>query len=131
MPHALSRFMDSVVKSKQANDNGTGCEMPLCCGRFYPVPTCCITLAMRTGSSRWCVRTRPSTATHWALLIAGSGGYGNYRHQADVAHSYQVMRAGGLKPEHIIVMMADDVAFSVENPFPGALIMHIIVVNRA
>lgn len=27
---------------------------------------------------------------HWALLLAGSAGWGNYRHQADVLHSYQV-----------------------------------------
>ena len=29
-------------------------------------------------------------ASHWALLIAGSAGWGNYRHQSDVAHAYQV-----------------------------------------
>lgn len=27
---------------------------------------------------------------HWALLLAGSAGWGNYRHQADVLHAYQV-----------------------------------------
>ena len=26
----------------------------------------------------------------WAVLVAGSQGYFNYRHQADVCHSYQV-----------------------------------------
>ena len=30
-------------------------------------------------------------ASHWAVLIAGSSGYGNYRHQADVCHAYQIM----------------------------------------
>lgn len=59
--------------------------------------------------------------THWALLIAGSAGYGNYRHQADVAHAYQVLKRAGLQEEHIVVMMADDVAYSFENPHPGEL----------
>jgi hypothetical protein len=27
---------------------------------------------------------------HWALLIAGSHTWANYRHQADVYHAYQV-----------------------------------------
>ena len=26
----------------------------------------------------------------WALLVAGSAGWDNYRHQADVCHAYQV-----------------------------------------
>lgn len=31
--------------------------------------------------------TAPCPAGHlWAVLVAGSAGYGNYRHQADVAH---------------------------------------------
>jgi legumain len=27
----------------------------------------------------------------WALLVAGSNGYDNYRHQADICHAYQVL----------------------------------------
>jgi Peptidase C13 family len=44
---------------------------------------------------------------------------GNYRHQADVAHAYQVLVAGGMPKERIIVMMEDDIAFSIYNPLPG------------
>jgi glycosylphosphatidylinositol transamidase (GPIT) subunit GPI8 len=29
-------------------------------------------------------------ADHYAVLVAGSHTYGNYRHHADVAHAYQV-----------------------------------------
>lgn len=32
----------------------------------------------------------PSVKAHWAVLVAGSNGWGNYRHQADVYHAYQV-----------------------------------------
>ena len=32
----------------------------------------------------------PSNGKIWVLLVAGSKGYCNYRHQADVCHAYQV-----------------------------------------
>ncbi|KAI1283169.1 Legumain [Halotydeus destructor] len=40
------------------------------------------------------VQSDPSfTGKQWALLIAGSRMYHNYRHQADVYHAYQVLTA--------------------------------------
>ncbi|CAI0409120.1 unnamed protein product [Linum tenue] len=63
-----------------------------------------------------------STGTRWAVLIAGSNGYWNYRHQADVCHAYQILKKGGLKDENIIVFMYDDIAYNVENPRPGVII---------
>ena len=58
----------------------------------------------------------------WALLIAGSRGWGNYRHQADVCHAYHTLRRGGVPKEQIIVMMADDIANSTHNPQKGVII---------
>ena len=55
------------------------------------------------------------------MLIAGSAGYGNYRHQADVCHAYQIVLKAGIKPEHIITLAMDDIANSEENPYPGQL----------
>ncbi|KAG2306345.1 hypothetical protein Bca52824_026093 [Brassica carinata] len=60
--------------------------------------------------------------TRWAVLVAGSNNYYNYRHQADICHAYQVLRKGGLKDENIIVLMYDDIAFNPENPRPGVII---------
>jgi legumain len=60
----------------------------------------------------------------WALLVAGSNGYDNYRHQADICHAYQILKKGGLKDENIIVFMYDDIANNPENPRPGVLINH-------
>jgi hypothetical protein len=31
-----------------------------------------------------------AAGSHWAVLIAGSASYGNYRHQSDVCHAYHV-----------------------------------------
>ncbi|URD83482.1 vacuolar-processing enzyme [Musa troglodytarum] len=64
------------------------------------------------------------TGTKWALLVAGSSGYGNYRHQADVCHAYQLLRRGGLKEENIVVMMHDDIAHNPLNPRQGVIINH-------
>ncbi|XP_021716668.1 vacuolar-processing enzyme-like [Chenopodium quinoa] len=63
-----------------------------------------------------------SVGTRWAVLIAGSNGYWNYRHQSDVCHAYQVLKKGGLKDENIIVFMYDDIAYDIENPRPGVVI---------
>ncbi|KAK4302827.1 hypothetical protein Pmani_025113 [Petrolisthes manimaculis] len=58
----------------------------------------------------------------WAVLVAGSKTYMNYRHQADVCHAYQILHSHGVPDDHIIVMMFDDIANSPENPTPGKII---------
>lgn len=58
---------------------------------------------------------------HWAVLVAGSDGYGNYRHQADVCHAYHIMIEKGIAPENIIVFAKDDIANNSRNPFPGEI----------
>ncbi|KAK3213052.1 hypothetical protein Dsin_017758 [Dipteronia sinensis] len=63
-----------------------------------------------------------AVGTRWAVLIAGSNGYWNYRHQADVCHAYQLLIKGGLKEENIVVFMYDDIASNEENPRPGIVI---------
>lgn len=70
--------------------------------------------------------TAPQGATptmrHWALLVAGSRTWANYRHQADVYHAYQILKRNGIPDENIVVMHYDDVAYAVENPHPGRVI---------
>ncbi|XP_060175104.1 vacuolar-processing enzyme-like [Lycium barbarum] len=63
-----------------------------------------------------------SIGTKWAVLVAGSKDYYNYRHQANVCHAYQLLKKGGLKDENIIVFMYDDIAYHPENPRPGVII---------
>jgi len=62
-----------------------------------------------------------SAADNYAVLVAGSRGYSNYRHQADVCHAYQVVLSHGIPAENIIVMAYDDIANSSQNPFPGQI----------
>jgi hypothetical protein len=61
------------------------------------------------------------SAAHWAVIVAGSNGYSNYRRQADACHAYQVMKNKGIPESNIITMMYDDIAHNSENPFPGKI----------
>lgn len=58
----------------------------------------------------------------WAVLVAGSNMYYNYRHQADVCHAYNDLIAHGVPESNIIVMMYDDIANSTENPTRGIIV---------
>ena len=60
-------------------------------------------------------------AANWAVLVAGSNGFYNYRHQADICHAYQILIKGGIPASNIIVFSYDDVASSSQNPFKGKL----------
>lgn len=65
---------------------------------------------------------RPGAKTgSWALLVAASDGWENYRHQADVMGQYRRLREGGLPADHIIVVAAGDLAHSPQNPDPGTV----------
>ena len=54
------------------------------------------------------------SAANWAVLVAGSSGWDNYRHQADVCHAYQILHKNGIPDSNIVVMMYDDIAKSLE-----------------
>ena len=62
-----------------------------------------------------------SAGTNWAVLVAGSSSWFNYRHQADVLHAYQMIIQKGFDPEKVIVFAYDDIANNVRNPFPGKI----------
>jgi len=57
----------------------------------------------------------------WAVLLAGSSTYGNYRHQSDTCHAYKVVNKFGIPDSNVIVMQYDDIAKNPENPFPGQI----------
>ncbi|KAI6212388.1 Legumain 1 [Aphelenchoides besseyi] len=59
-----------------------------------------------------------------AVLVAGSNGWWNYRHQSDVFHAYQLLTTHGVKPENIITFAYDDIAGNYRNPFKGQVFNH-------
>jgi len=58
---------------------------------------------------------------HWAVVVAASNGYWNYRHQADAAHVVKMLESKGFLSEQIIHMAFDDIAGNPSNPFPGQI----------
>lgn len=62
-----------------------------------------------------------SYAADWAVLLAGSRTYGNYRHQSDTCHSYKIVNKFGIPDDHVIVMQYDDIANDPQNPYPGQI----------
>ncbi|KAL4100790.1 hypothetical protein QTP88_020819 [Uroleucon formosanum] len=58
----------------------------------------------------------------WVVLVAGSDGWNNYRHQADICHAYQIVKKNGIPENNIITMMVDDIAYNSRNPTPGKII---------
>ncbi|KAM3871193.1 legumain [Diretmus argenteus] len=59
---------------------------------------------------------------NWVVIVAGSNGWYNYRHQADACHAYQIVHKNGIPDDQIVVMMYDDLANNENNPTPGILI---------
>ena len=58
---------------------------------------------------------------HWAVLVAGSNGFWNYRHQSDICHAYHIMLNNGIPEENIIVFAYDDIAQNTQNPIKGQI----------
>lgn len=63
--------------------------------------------------------TYPDLDEKWALLVAGSSGWTNYRHQADILYIYQLLRQNGYDDDHIVLIAEDDIANNTQNPTPG------------
>ena len=63
----------------------------------------------------------PALTDQYAVLVQGSNGWENYRHEADVLNIYQMLKAGGYDDDHIILVSSDDVANASENTDRGAV----------
>eukprot|EP00210_Caulerpa_lentillifera_P004628 g4414.t1 len=69
----------------------------------------------------WFAASGRNLRFHSAVLVAGSRGYQNYRHQADICHAFQVLKKGGLDPDRIITFVYNDIAYNGNNPYPGRI----------
>lgn len=65
--------------------------------------------------------TQVTHAADWAVVVAGSATYDNYRHQSDACHAYQVVAKHGIPDSRIITMYYNDIAYNTNNPWPGTL----------
>jgi len=65
----------------------------------------------------------PDLDDRWALLIAASKGWSNYRFQSDVFAMYQLLKQHGYDDDHIVLICEDDLAYHANNPHQGELII--------
>lgn len=63
----------------------------------------------------------PPLADQYAVLVQGSSGMVNYRHQADVLSMYQLLRLGGFDDDHIILIIDGALGNNPENDEPGVI----------
>lgn len=68
--------------------------------------------------------TYPGRRGLYALIVASSRGWENYRHQADAYAFYQRLKAAGLRDDRILLVAEDDIAFDTRNLYPG--MVHIV-----
>ena len=66
----------------------------------------------------------PALTDNYAVIIAASTGWNNYRHQADALAHYQMLKGFGFDDDHIILIMEDDIANNPANPNPG--VVHVV-----
>ena len=57
----------------------------------------------------------------WAVIVATSSGWENYRHQADALAQYRLLRSNGVSDNRIILIVADDIAHNQNNKEPGTV----------
>jgi ABC-type branched-subunit amino acid transport system substrate-binding protein len=57
----------------------------------------------------------------WAFVAALSSTMENYRHQADALAMYQLLKKRGFDDDHIVLVLADDIADASDNPQPGTV----------
>lgn len=63
----------------------------------------------------------PAMSDQYAVLVQGSNGFGNYRHQADVLAMYQMLRRNGFDDDHIILIIDEALSADVENDEKGVI----------
>lgn len=55
----------------------------------------------------------------WAIVVATSKGWANYRHDADALAMYQLLKWTGFDDRHILLVINDEIAGNDANPYPG------------
>ncbi len=65
--------------------------------------------------------TYPALSGQYAVLVQGSDGWSNYRHQADVLSVYQMLKKNGYDDDHIILIIDKALGSDAKNPEPGII----------
>lgn len=74
----------------------------------------------QAGDPMTAISYQPLT-DQYAVLVQGSCGFKNYRHQADVLNMYQMLRRQGFDDDHIILILDKSLATDSGNNEPGII----------
>ena len=66
-------------------------------------------------------RTYPEHKDNYAVVVAGSSGWSNYRHQADALAMYQALKAQGFDDDLIMLIIEVEIADNPKNLHPGEM----------
>lgn len=58
---------------------------------------------------------------NYAVVVASSSRWSNYRHQADALAMYQLLKQQGYDDDHILLILEDDIAQNTYNRYPGVV----------
>ena len=58
----------------------------------------------------------------YAVVVAGSSSFKNYRHQADAFEMYNTLRWRGIPESQIVLFAYNDLVSSDKNPYPGKIL---------
>ncbi|KAL3686991.1 hypothetical protein R1sor_013300 [Riccia sorocarpa] len=61
----------------------------------------------------------PAHTNNWAVLVCTSRYWFNYRHMANTLSLYRTVKRLGIPDDHIILMLADDMACNARNKYPA------------
>lgn len=61
----------------------------------------------------------PEHKNNYAVIVAASKGWSNYRHQADALAMYHALKSQGFNDDNILLIMEDDIAYHDRNLYPG------------
>lgn len=87
---------------------------------FYDEETATKDFADMSGDSDYGIQYPPLT-DQYAVLVQGSRGMANYRHQSDVLAMYQLLRRGGYDDDHITLVLDTSLANDPDNNEPGII----------
>ena len=67
------------------------------------------------------IHLMPAARDYWAVVIATSTTWNDYRHQADALAMYQLLRRCGYDDDHIVLIVEDNLAYDPRNSCPGEI----------
>ena len=63
----------------------------------------------------------PELKDRWAVVVSTSDSWTDYRHEADALAMYQLLKRHGYDDSHIILLIADKMAYNENNPNKGVV----------